>query len=352
MSRPWQTSLGGYELLERLAVGGMAEVFLARDDDGAQVVIKRALPSVMQDPMLAAMFADEVRIAQALDHPNIPRVIEGRARDGFYVMEYLRGVDVRDVLVERRAALPLEHALRIAIEAADALDAAFHARGRDGAPLRVVHRDVSPSNIYVGFDGRVSVLDFGVARADLVGRVGTAMGTIKGKLSYMAPEQMQGIVDHRTDVFALGVVLFEMTLGRKLFVTKAGHEDQVAADREILLPSQVDADYPPVLEAIVLRALHSNPAERFQSTWELGQALREFARARAIALDATALGAFARAFARARTHEDDYAEIAVDDYVDIAVGTSSHSLDLELGPMCFLEDTTVVDTIPPHLRAE
>ncbi len=349
MSLPWQRTLGGYELLERLAVGGMAEVFLARDSVGTQVVIKRALPRVMQDPMLKAMFVDEVRIASALHHPNLPCVIEGRASEGYYVMEYLRGVDVRDVLIDRKAAIPLEHALTIAVVAAEALDAAFHARDRDGSPLKVVHRDISPSNLFLGFDGRVCVLDFGVARADLVGRVGTAMGVIKGKLTYMAPEQIRGTTDHRSDVFALGVVLFEMTLGRKLFVAGPGGQAESLDDRQVVAPSLVDPHYPLALEAIVLRALHADPEKRFHSTRELALALRQFAVASGVRIDPLALGAFARAFARARTSEEDYAEIEVDDYVDVARGTSSHA---SFDPSLLIgdEETTLVDATPGHLR--
>jgi len=281
--------LGGrYQLLRLLAEGGMAEIHLARDlRTGREVVVKKARAEVVLNPLLRRMFADEMRIASLLEHPNIARVLDGR--EDYYVMEYLEGFDVlalinHEILQDR--ALPLAHALTIAIGVADALAAAHESASH------VVHRDVSPSNVHVGVDGRVCLLDFGVARAEIDDRLQTGIGVIKGKLSYMSPEQVHGKkVDWRTDLYSLGIVLYEMTLGWQLFPVE-GKSVLMLRDRKVTRPTDLMPGYPRALETIVLRALAPDPDLRFQSARELAMALRHFADNHRLELSAARLGAY------------------------------------------------------------
>jgi len=281
--QPLGTRLGRYELLERLAMGGMAEIHLARDcKTGKLVVVKRAHASVMKRPDLRRMFVDEARIAEQLVHPNIVRCldVEDAASHCYYVMEYLDGLDAFELIAHEyktHTQVPLEHALLIAISAADALQAAHEQCAPDGTPLCIVHRDVSPCNIHVGRDGRVCLLDFGVARAELEGRIGTVVGQIKGKLSYMAPEHVRGEAEARSDIYSLGVALYEMTVGRKLFPVRAGSQPELHRQRRIVRPSELLASYPRHLETIVLKALAPDVRYRYRSAAELATALRAFA---------------------------------------------------------------------------
>ncbi len=296
--QPLGTRLGRYELLERLAMGGMAEIHLARDcKTGDLVVVKRAHANVIKNPDLRRMFVDEARIAQQLVHPNIVRFLDGEdaATHSYYVMEYLDGLDAFELIAHEYktgSQVPLEHALLIAISAADALQAAHEQCGPDGTPLRIVHRDVSPCNIHVGRDGRVCLLDFGVARAELEGRIGTVVGQIKGKLSYMAPEHVRGQAEARSDIYSLGVALYEMTVGRKLFPTRAAGQPDLHQKRRIVRPSEVLPNYPRHLETIVLKALAPDLRYRYRSASELATALRAFAEFHGCALSAERLAEY------------------------------------------------------------
>ena len=214
------TKLGKYRVLHRIAFGGMAEIYLARAS-GIQgfekyLVLKRILPQFAANHELIRMFLQEARLAAILDHANIAQVHDIGEQDGsfFFTMEYLHGEDARQMmrkLTERGDKIPLEHALHILIDAAAGLHFAHEKKGPDGASLGIVHRDLSPSNIVVTYAGGVKVVDFGVAKIatdpELSGRQ-----SLKGKLAYMSPEQVtQAPVDRRSDVFALGIVLYELT---------------------------------------------------------------------------------------------------------------------------------------------
>jgi serine/threonine-protein kinase len=279
--------LGRYQLITRMAVGGMAEVFLARHGELAGfrtlVVVKKVLPHLASDPDFITMFLDEARIASLLDHPNLVRIVEvGRHEDEFFLaMELVQGKPLSSLL--RRALLHQQTidprvAAWIIAQAAAGLHHAHGVCGADGQPLGLVHRDVSPQNILISFEGAVKVIDFGIAGA--VGRLTeTGAGGLRGKLAYMAPEQARAEpVDARADVFALGVVLWESLCGQRLFARTT----DVATLHAVLYhpiapPSTVVADVPAALEAIVMKALSRDPAGRYQSAHELSHALERFA---------------------------------------------------------------------------
>ena len=273
-----QTELGRYTLLYRFAAGGMANLYAARlpGSDGFEkiVAIKVMHPHLTSDAEFVKMFIDEARLASRITHPNVVQIFElGRAEGTHFIaMEHVEGESVLAVL--RRSRLPHTTSVQIVAAAALGLHAAHELRDADGRPLEVVHRDVSPDNILVGYDGGVKVADFGVARArDSLHT--TRSGAVKGKFAYMAPEQALGLrVDRRTDVFALGVLLFEMTTGHRLFRRPTEAEVLQAVIRcNVPRPSELAPGYPASLERVVLRALQRNPSGRFETALELHEAL-------------------------------------------------------------------------------
>ena len=277
----------------------MAEIYLARAS-GIQgfekyVVLKRILPQFAANHELIRMFLQEAKLAAILDHANIAQVHDIGEQDGvfFFTMEYLHGEDARRIMKEigaRGEMIPLEHAVHIVIDAAAGVHFAHEKKGPDDAPLGIVHRDLSPSNIVVTFAGGVKVVDFGVAKiaadAELSGRY-----SLKGKLAYMSPEQVaQGTVDRRSDVFALGIVLYELTTGKRLF--KAGNEVEtmrLVLDAKVAKPSEVIPAYPPELERIVMRALERSAERRYQTARDLQFDLEAFARDQKLQISSAAL---------------------------------------------------------------
>src|SRR6185436_7162337 len=231
------TRLGSYEIIRTLAQGGMAQLFLARavGPEGFEkiVVLKRILPHHAEDPKLVRSFLDEAKLVATLDHPHFAHVYDMGTLDGsyFFTMEYVHGPDVHAILKRcRRAGQPLaiEHAVLIARDVASALHYAHERRGADGARLHIVHRDVSPSNIIVSYDGVPKLVDFGIAKAAR-NPLRTQTGTLKGKISYMSPEQARGLrLDRRSDVFSLGVVLWELIADSALH---KGTNDLAVLDR-------------------------------------------------------------------------------------------------------------------------
>jgi tRNA A-37 threonylcarbamoyl transferase component Bud32 len=296
------TWLGKHQLLHRLAVGGMAEIYLARATGIEQfeklLVLKRMLPQYAGDHRFIRMFLDEARLAATLSHPNIAHVYDIGGSDGHYyfTMEYVHGEDLAAVLRAGRAAaraVPIEHALAIASGVAAGLHAAHERRGDDGALLGVVHRDVSPSNVLVGYDGCVKIVDFGIAKLAAQDRK-TRTGGFLGKARYTSPEHAQGQpLDRRSDVFALGIVLFELTCGRRPF---DGETDfavmQAIVGGEPPRPSALVPGYPAALEAIVLRALQRDREARFATAQALQLALEAFARHSRLALSSVALAGY------------------------------------------------------------
>jgi serine/threonine-protein kinase len=276
---------GRYLLVDRIAVGGMAEVFAALDregDPGRLHAVKRILPTLAEDRQLVAMFLDEARIAAQVRHPGIAAIHDlGRQGDAYWIaMEYVAGVTLRALLDRTRAAgerLPVPLAAAIAWHVADALDAAHRARDARGRPLEVVHRDVSPANVLLGYDGRVRLIDFGIAQAAISTRGRDAV--LRGKFGYMSPEQVRGVaVDRRADVFALGAVLHEALAGERLFT---GPSELAVLEKvrsaEVRAPSERNPAVPPALDRVVLRALARDPDDRFAWASDLRDALRPWA---------------------------------------------------------------------------
>ena len=296
---PATSRLGSYEIVRRLARGGMAELFLARTigPEGFEklVVLKKILPALAKSPKFTRLFVDEAKLAAALDHPYIAHVYELAKSDGsyFFTMEYVHGQDLRQVA--KRAArqgrrIAIDQAVQIAHAVASALHYAHERRSSDGELLEVVHRDVSPSNILIAYDGAIKLVDFGVAKA-ATSTVKTRTGTLKGKVSYMSPEQARGgPIDRRSDVFSLGIVLWELVAGQRLF---KGDNDlatiQMIINSPAPRPSAVRPECPPELERIVVKALAIDPGERYQTAEELQLELEELARETKLKISTVAL---------------------------------------------------------------
>ncbi|HOC42858.1 MAG TPA: TonB family protein [Thermoanaerobaculales bacterium] len=303
VSPPAGTRFGQYILEERVAKGGMAEVFRARmmGVEGFQktVAIKRILADMAGNDEFVTMFIDEAKLAAQLKHPNIVDIYDlGKIDRSFYIaMEYVEGHDLRDVLARSHEAgvtVPVPLALHCAAQLAAALDHAHTTRDFNDRELGLVHRDVSPPNVLISNDGEVKLCDFGIAKA-LSKATHTRDGLLKGKLRYMSPEQASGHeIDHRSDIFSLGLVLYEMLTGRKVFdgATESEILGQVR-DPEVASPSSLARDVSPDVDRIVLRALERDPAARYQSAAALGRALEAAIRNHGWAPDAAALAAFA-----------------------------------------------------------
>lgn len=295
-------TLGKYQLLKRIATGGMAEIFVARVSGipGFEkiVVVKRILPQLASNQEFIQMFLDEARIAATLHHPNIVQMYDIGAVDGNYFisMEYLHGEDIRHLmkaLRQKGEGLPLEHALNIIIGMSAGLHYAHEKVGFDGKPLGIVHRDVTPQNVFVTYDGGVKIVDFGIAKASNRAHE-TRFGTLKGKIPYMSPEQCRSEpLDRRSDIFAIGIMLYELTTGMRLF--KGSSEFEVLkkiVEQPIVPPSAVRPGYPAALEAIVLKALAKDKEKRYQTAQELQADLEAFGREHRLVISPIALSAF------------------------------------------------------------
>ena len=279
------TRFGSYELVRKIAAGGMAEIFLARHwGEGGffrDVVIKRLFSHLAEQRRQLRMFQDEARLLSQLAHPNIPQVFDVGLADGYWyiAMEYIEGMTVADLWrlgAKHGQFMPLNVALAVVIQTCEALHHAHERHDRAGRALRIVHRDVTPHNIMVSRDGVVKLMDFGVAQTSA--RKDTEAGAVRGTFAYMAPEQVRGRpLDKRADVFALGVVLFELTTGKRLF---RGTDVQVmtaVVEQDAPAPSRIVAGYPPDLEEIVLTALNRERAQRMPSAAHLTMYLEELA---------------------------------------------------------------------------
>jgi len=289
-------------VISHLATGGMAQIYLARQTGlGAferHVVLKTILRERASDQRFITMFLDEAKLAATLNHQNIAQVFEVDQADGAYfmAMEYVHGENARAILettLRRGWTIPLELAVMIVSGAAAGLHHAHERKGKQGQPLNIVHRDVSPANIMVGYDGSVKVLDFGIAKAE-ERATKTVGGTIKGKYGYMSPEQCKGKpIDRRSDIFALGICLYEMTTLRRAF---KGNDDFETMKRivagDVILPSVAVPGYPRELEAIVLTAMANDPNARFQTAAEMIEALDAFAQRAKLVGSHTAMGRF------------------------------------------------------------
>jgi tRNA A-37 threonylcarbamoyl transferase component Bud32 len=288
------TEFGGrYTLLRRLAVGGMAEIYLARQAAMAgfekEVVIKRLRAELADDPRVIEMFLDEAKIGAQLNHPNIVHVYDVDEHDGipYIAMEYIVGEELNELCrrgISHGRFLPLEHAVELIRQAAAGMGY-FHAKrsaasgsGLQSAnqPLEIVHLDISPSNLLVTQDGFMKVIDFGIAR---VKGQDTRNDVLPGKLSYMSPEQAaRKDVDHRSDIFSLGIVLYEITVGKRLYRGPAQEVVQRLIDATVEPPTFARRNFPPALESIVMRTLEKHPEDRYQTAYDLADDLESFLR--------------------------------------------------------------------------
>jgi serine/threonine protein kinase len=282
------SQIGRYQVLGLLGTGGMAEVLLARlvGPSGFQrpVVLKRILPHLAREQHFRNMFLDEARIVAGIHHQNVVHVHELCQESGelYLVMEYLEGESAAGLarrLSTKRKLLSFGLAAHIVAEVADGLHAAHNLRDPEGRLQGLVHRDVSPANIFVTYDGGVKILDFGIAvAADRVSR--TEAGQVKGKYAYMSPEQCKGkALDRRSDVFSLGTVLYELSTCRRLFKRDSDMLTlQAICSEELMPPSQLVSNYPPALEAVVMKALQKDKEARYQSALEMRRDLLEVSR--------------------------------------------------------------------------
>ncbi len=274
--------VGPYRILESLGAGGMASVFRAEreGDRGFRkiVALKRMHAHFRDDPKLEARFANEARTNARLTHANLVQVLDyATVPERYLVMELVEGITLAELLTrlgERGERLPIAHTLAIVSQVASALDYVHRRRGDDGQPLGIVHRDVSPQNVLLSWEGEVKVSDFGLAKSadhELM----TTIGTRLGKIAYMAPEQLDGIwVDARTDVWALGVVLWECLTQRRLMPGDLVQAARRIKGGDLEAPSRWNEDVPAAIDALTVHALRRDADRRLSSAAELARTAR------------------------------------------------------------------------------
>jgi serine/threonine protein kinase len=290
--------IGRYEVLEHLAAGGMGSVYLAKAIGLAgferHVVLKRLDRIRDDDDEALAMFLDEARVVARIHHQHIAAAHQLDCDDDghyFLVLDYVHGQSAKAVWMRTRELglpLPTGFTITAVAAAASALHYAHGLEAEDGTPLRIIHRDVSLSNLMIGYDGAIKLIDFGIAHA--ARRVAlTRAGTMKGKVSYVAPEQITGrAIDHRADVFSLGIVLYELATMRRAFKQATDLETlERIARGQIVRPTRIVDGFPRELEEIILTALQVDPAKRFQDAEIMRRALEAYARRHDIALGDT-----------------------------------------------------------------
>ncbi|HVO30415.1 MAG TPA: protein kinase [bacterium] len=293
---------GQYELRRRIGVGGMAEVYeaVAFVGDGIEkpLVIKRILEEHSRDPAFRSMFAEEARIALGLSHPNIVQVFDfGKVDERvFLVMELVRGKDLGAILARMRSSgltMPPPVAVFVAAEVAKGLDYAHRMTGSDGRSMNLVHRDVSPQNILVSTEGAVKIGDFGIAKAGGNREGGTVATTVRGKVRYMSPEAVEGkSIDGRSDLFSLGVVLYEMLTGKHVFDGASDYDVLDAVRRAKPVPPSRYVPLPTTLEKVVMKMLARDPRERYARGIDIARDLESFAARESMLASSEALADF------------------------------------------------------------
>jgi serine/threonine protein kinase len=360
---------GKYLLMGLIARGGMAEVYRARSRNSPRLfAIKCMRPQLAKESRFVDMFLREGRLAVRLEHDNIVRTYELGRNDGryFIAMEYIGGKDLTQILrrcQEAQARIPVPHACYIAAKMAEGLHYAHTLNDADGRPLAIVNRDVSPSNVRIGYDGEVKLLDFGIAQA--MEKFTSEIGILKGKFSYMSPEQIRGMpVDARTDVFSMGIILHEMLTTEKLF--RGDTEFQLmerVRNAEVVPPSKFNRRVPEELDRVVLKALARDVADRYQSAAELAADLHTFLGP--YRFDPRELIEHLRTLFRA-DYDREAAELAAcarallpsseSDEASLVVHASSMSLDgvsisvmqEDSGPHASMQETTSPQSVVPH----
>lgn len=315
---------GNYLLLDRVNIGGMAEVWRAKSfgANGFEriVAIKRILPNIAEDEEFIMMFIDEAKITVQLRHANIAQIYELDNKVGSYyiAMEYVSGKDMRAVFDrcrKRGEPAPIPLTCHLIEQCCEGLDYAHHAKDKGGRDMGIVHRDVSPQNALISYDGEVKVIDFGIAKA--AGKATkTQAGILKGKFGYMSPEQIRGLpLDGRSDIFAIGVCLYEMLTGERLFV---GDSDFSVLEKvrkvEVLPPSHFNRKIPAELERIVMKSLAKDVDDRYQRASDLAEDLKKFMYSTGNAFSRKDLAAFMRAtfaedYEKEKTRLIEYADV-------------------------------------------
>jgi serine/threonine protein kinase len=281
-------AFGKYSIIEKIGSGGMAEIYKAalKGLDGFEkiLVIKKILPGYANNPSFIKMLVAEAKLSSLLHHPNIVQIYElGEEEKQYYVaMEYVHGKDLLKILsqcAKMKRAIPLEAVLYVVAEVAAALDYAHRATDLRGQPLGIIHRDVSPSNIICSYDGNVKIMDFGVAKAKTQTGDKTRVGVLKGKIGYMSPEQVMGKeLDNRSDLFSLGVILYECIVLKRLFLGKTDLETLLNI-RDVRIEQKLEKYrelIPAPIEAIIRKALAKEPDQRYQTASELREALQDY----------------------------------------------------------------------------
>ena len=308
-------SLKKFEILEMIAKGGMAEVYRAKTVGFSgfekEVCVKKILPHLTEDKSFVDMFVNEAKLAATLNYANIVQVhdlcVSGNG-EYFIVMEYVNGKDLSDVIRAAQLAgreVPWDIAVHICRETCKGLHYAHTKQDSDGAPLNIIHRDISPHNVLVSFMGEVKIVDFGIAKASSIMNK-TAVGILKGKYGYMSPEQARGQpLDHRSDIFNTGIVLYELLVGERCF---AGSSDfstlNLMRNAEVTPPTKINGTIPGALEKIVLKALSLKKEHRFSDALALESALAEFAASEGKLVNASDLATFMQSlFAEIRNEE-------------------------------------------------
>ena len=277
-------SFGKYEVLCRLAVGGMAEIFLGYAKSGPSawkpVVLKRILTEHREDDQSMQMLIDEAKITATLNHPNVAQVLdlEIAGDEVLLVIEFIRGATIEEIVTavtDKKEVVPLGFVLSAIRDCAQGLHHAHSHKDGTGKPMPIIHRDVTPKNLMVDFEGLGKVLDFGIARAMGAARR-TVAGMVRGTSAYMSPEQaVDGKMDTRTDIFSLGTIFHELLTGQRLFHRgNAGKEMAAVYEAEVPPPSSINRRVPKALDAVVLKALERPLARRYQTGLEMVRDLR------------------------------------------------------------------------------
>jgi serine/threonine protein kinase len=282
---------GPYQLIDRVAIGGMAEVFKAKRAgvEGFEkiVALKRILPHLSENKEFLDMFVDEAKMVAGLAHPNIVQIFDlGRIEKSYYIaMEYVHGRDLRTIMRrarEKGLRMPLDLSLRVVGQVCAALEYAHRKKDDKGRPMQIVHRDVSPQNILISFEGEVKLVDFGIAKAATKAS-NTDRGALRGKLLYMSPEQAWGRpIDRRSDVFSLGIVLYEMVTETKPFVGAGTEVSILELVRQCVITAarEINPRVPEPLDRVVMKALAREPDERYQDAGQMQRGLERFLRER------------------------------------------------------------------------
>ena len=310
------TIFGKYLLLERVNVGGMAEVFIAKafGVEGFEriLAIKKILPTMAEDEEFITMFIDEARISVQLNHANVVHIHElGKHDEAFFIaMEYVSGRDLRTMLERyrrRKEIMPTAQAVYVGSKICEGLDYAHRKKDARGQDLSIIHRDVSPQNILCSYEGEVKIIDFGIAKAANRSQK-TQAGILKGKFGYMSPEQVRGLpIDRRSDIFALGVILYEMLTGEKLFVGESDFSTlEKVRNAEVPTPRQFNPNIPAGLEKVLMKSLAREAEDRYQWASDLQEDLMRFLLAGDAIYSAKHLASFMKeAFAEDLFREDE-----------------------------------------------